>query len=304
MMKPIIHSLFVTLIILFFLAGCRKAEPSTSEREIQGNGTMLYVRGTGDTHNNRVLIGVHGGPGNSSDYMTSLEQLASDGITVVLYDQRGAGRSSEPTNGYGLSQYVEDLEAVRKSVGAEKVDIFGHSWGGVVALRYATVYPERVRSLILMGSGPPRFVDVRVAQEHLGQRIRELQENGIIPKELPLTSKEVLQAILPAYFSDARFEMPEELKGMSFNQAASDGTYAGIGEWDFASEVSQLSLPVLMLWGEADPFGMELAEATKTALSSSDVKFVLLKDCGHYWHECPQDFLMNLREFLGVSSKP
>jgi proline iminopeptidase len=294
----------ITLIIILLLAACRKAEPSTRESEIQGDGTMLYVRVTGDTHKNRVLIGVHGGPGYSSDYMTSLERLASDGITVVLYDQRGAGRSSEPTNGYGLSQYVEDLEAVRESVGAEKVDIFGHSWGGIVALRYATVYPDRVRSLILMGSAPPRYVDLSAGFVHLDQRILELQHEGIIPKELPSTSKEYLRTILPAYFSDPRFEIPEEMKSMSFTQAASDRTFAELGEWDFASEVSQLNLSVLMMWGEADPFGMGMADATKTALSGSNVKFVLLKGCGHYWHECPLDFFMNIREFLGLSSRP
>jgi proline iminopeptidase len=288
-------------IILFSLAACRVVPPSVLETEVQSTGATLYTRITGVAPHDRVLIGVHGGPGNSSDYMLGLEELARDGITVVLYDQRGAGRSTEPTNGYALDLYVEDLEAVRKAVGAEIVDIIGHSWGGIVTQRYATMYPERVRSLILYGSGPPRFEDVRAGQAKLGERIASLQEQGLLPVELSSTSEEIVQTILPAYFFNAEFEIPDELSSMSFNQVASDRTFAELGEWDFSSELGRLEHPVLMLWGEGDPFGICMVEATVSALSRADVDFVLLDDCGHYWHECPEDFFSILHEFLGLS---
>ena len=304
MTKPVVRSLSTTLMLLLLFTACRKVGLSTREIEVKADGTTLYVRVTGDPKNDRLLIGVHGGPGNSSDYMISLEQLAGDGLSVALYDQRGTGLSSEPVNGYALSQYVEDIEAVRKAIGSETVDLFGHSWGGIVALRYAAFYPDRIRSLVLMGSGPPSIKDAHEAQAHLGLRILVLQEEGIIPKELPSTSEEYIRAVLPAFFSDAGFEMPDELENMSFNRAASDRTYAELGEWNFSSEINRLDHPVLMLWGEDDPFGMEMAEATMSALSHADVEFVVLKDCGHYWHECPQDFFYHIRNFLGLSSTP
>ena len=94
----------------------------------------------------------------TSDYMLNLEKLAGPDLAVVTYDQRGVGRSSSPPadpSSYTLEKYAEDLEAVREALGADSVHLFGHSWGGIVALRYATLYPEQVRSIILMGSGPP-----------------------------------------------------------------------------------------------------------------------------------------------------
>ena len=58
-----------------------------------------------------------------------------------------------------MLSYVADLEAVRKAVGAKRIHLIGHSWGGLVSMRYATVHPETVKSIILMGSGPPRRDD-------------------------------------------------------------------------------------------------------------------------------------------------
>jgi proline iminopeptidase len=277
-------------------------EPIINEVTVQADDVTLHVRIAGNQEAEEILIAIHGGPGNSMDYMVSLEELASDEIAVITYDQRGAGRSSEPSEGFALLKYVEDLEAVRKAVGSEKVHLFGHSWGGIVAMRYATIYPQRVKSIILMGSGPPSAAAANAAQANLRHRIAALQQQGVIGKELPSTSEELLLAILPAFFSDASFEMPDELANMSFNQEASNQTYAALGEWDFKAEVSQLRHSILLLWGEDDPFGISMAEATKTALVFGDVDFVVLNACGHFWQECPQEFFSQVRSFIGQGS--
>lgn len=298
----------ICLIAGSLLSACSKqsepiiSKPIINEIVVQADNVTLHVRIAGNQEAEEILIAIHGGPGNSSDYMVSLEELQSDEIAVVTYDQRGAGRSSEPSEGFALLKYVEDLEAVRKAVGSEKVHLFGHSWGGIVAMRYATIYPQRVKSIILMGSGPPSAEAAGAAQANLRHRITALQQQGVIDKELPSTSGELLLAILPAYFSDAGFEMPDELANMSFNQEASNQTYAALGEWDFKAEVSQLRHSILMLWGEDDPFGLSMAEATKTALAFGDVDFVVLNACGHFWHECPQEFFSQVRSFLGQGS--
>jgi len=267
--------------------------------DVQSPGATLYTTITGNLPNKRVLVAVHGGPGNSSDYMVSLEKLTSEDLTVVLYDQRGTGQSGEPTDGYALDRYVEDLEAVRVSTGADKIDLLGHSWGGVVALRYTAEYPERVRSIILMGSGPPSFEDIATAQANLSARIISLQEQDLIPQEFHSQGEDLIHKILPAYFSDPNFEMPSELANLSFNQEASARTYSDTGEWDFADQLNNLQQDVLFLWGEKDPFGIELAQATMNALGSAEVRFVLLDNCGHYWHECPEAFFDAVSVFLG-----
>ena len=55
---------------------------------------------------------------------------------------------------------------------------------------------------------------------------------------------------------------------------------------------------VLLLWGEGDPFGVQVAQATQDALVNAEVEFVLLEGCGHFWHECPDQVYSRVRAFL------
>ncbi|NIM90723.1 MAG: alpha/beta fold hydrolase [Candidatus Aminicenantes bacterium] len=272
------------------------------ELEVSAEGVTLYVKIAGNAKSGNVLIAINGGPGQSSRYMVSLEQLSSPEFAVVTYDQRGTGRSTTPSDGYALLKYVADLEAVRKAVGIEKVHILGHSWGGIVAMRYATVHPQHVRSLILMGSGPPSRMVAQAGQASLGQRIQELQRQGLIPVELPTNVGELLEAILPAYFSDPNFKIPDELKETPYSVDVYQQTLSTLGNWDFMSEVSELDHRVLMLWGQDDPFGLPMAEATKNAFSEAQVEFVILKGCGHFWHENADEFFSRIRTFLKLPS--
>jgi CubicO group peptidase (beta-lactamase class C family)/pimeloyl-ACP methyl ester carboxylesterase len=275
--------------------------PQIQEWDVDAGGVTLYVRVAGNPDSGNVLIALHGGPGMSSDYMASLEQLAGPSLAVVRYDQRGAGRSSAPQSDsdYGFEHYVADLEAVRRKIGIETVHLFGHSWGGVLAMRYATIYPQHVRSIVLMGSGTPSIAGARAGQANKVQRIAALQEEGLIPAQL--TS---LHDLLTSYLSDPRFEMPEELRNLSYDGKVEQLTWKALGKCDFAAEVGLLDQPVLVLWGEDDAFGVSMAEATVSALSNAQVELVLLADCGHFWHECPDAFFAHVRAFLQAFAAP
>jgi pimeloyl-ACP methyl ester carboxylesterase len=61
---------------------------------------------------------------------------------------------------------------------------------------------------------------------------------------------------------------------------------------------------VLILWGEDDPFGLPVGEATRDALSAAQVEFVVIPNRGHFWQECPDAFFARVRAFLGLSATP
>ncbi len=256
----------------------------------------LYARVTGNLQSGNALIAIHGGPGNSSDYMVSLGQLAGDDLAVVIYDQRGMSQSTNPGNdpaNYTLLKYVEDLDAVRAAAGIERVFIMGLSWGGVVAQRYATLYPQRVRALILMGSGAPSMQMALAVQEGKNQRIAQLHAQGSIPEQIT-----GVQDILPAYFSDPHFDIPAEMKPLFYNGVVEQLTWNTLGDFDFTAETKKLALPVLVLYGKDDPFGMQMVDAVVSSLSNAEFELVLLEKCGHYWHECPDQFFTSAREYL------
>ena len=210
--------------------------------------------------------------------MISLEELAGNDFTVMIYDQRGVGRSTEPSGGYSLMNYVENLETVRKAAGADRVHLFGHSWGGGVAMRYATVYPQNVISIILMGSGPPSMPAALSGQANKARQVSTLQKEGIIPENLAS-----LEDLLPAYFSDPYFAMPDELKNMYHSPKVEQLTWSALGDFDFTHEVRNINHSVLLLWGEDDPFGLSMAESIQSALSSAWIIYLglpCLRHCG------------------------
>jgi pimeloyl-ACP methyl ester carboxylesterase len=97
------------------------------------------------------LVLVHGFTGSSLDWLDVVDQLA-ESRRVITFDHRGHGES--PNTGdarsYTFDQLVLDMAALFDDLGLERLDLLGHSMGGVVSMRYALEHPERVRSLILM----------------------------------------------------------------------------------------------------------------------------------------------------------
>jgi pimeloyl-ACP methyl ester carboxylesterase len=115
--------------------------PGEHEVELRGVTIWYLVRGSGP-----VLVIQPGGAGGGIDatiYVETLRPLEA-AHTVVYYDPRGIGRSgrSDPAL-YTLDEYVEDLEALRRHLGIDALDLAGHSHGGSVALKYSLAYPER-----------------------------------------------------------------------------------------------------------------------------------------------------------------
>ena len=259
----------------------------------------LYINTAGDPNSGNVLIALSGGPGFSSHYVEGLERLAGPEFAVVTFDQRGTGRSASPpekVSSYKLLKYVSDLESVRETVAAESVHLLGHSWGGIVAMRYATIYPERVRSMVLVGSGPPTWEGIWEGYSRFQERVQELQQTGIIPQNLQQEG-----ATLPAYFSDPSFFFsPDDGREPEFSYTVNQLTLSAIEGYDLRKDLVKLNHQVLIIWGEDDPFGLPMAEATYNALSNADVELVILESCGHFWQECPDEFLSHIRRFLDL----
>ncbi|MBA3655461.1 MAG: alpha/beta hydrolase [Actinobacteria bacterium] len=96
-----------------------------------------------------VLVCHPGGPGFSSRYFVDLAGLSAH-RTLVLLDPRGTGGSSPPPNGsYEIADYAADLDELRQHLGLERIDLLGHSHGGVIAQAYAAANPDRVGKLVL-----------------------------------------------------------------------------------------------------------------------------------------------------------
>lgn len=134
------------------------ADPDT-ELMVPVEGGRVYVRINGEIDGaldgaaTTPAIFIHGGPGGTHAGFAAMLALAKD-RPIILYDQLGSGKSERPDNpaNWRVERFVEELEAVRAAVGAEKLHLIGVSWGAALALEYSAKYPERVASTVLGGT--------------------------------------------------------------------------------------------------------------------------------------------------------
>ncbi len=120
------------------------------------------------------MILLHGGPGFTSVYMKSLEQLGAD-RKVIRYDQLGSGNSTKvsDTAMFNIPHFVAELEALRAHLGYDKVHLLGHSWGSILGLEYYRAHPEHVASLIEASPA----LDVPAWEKHARDLVKTLPDS-------------------------------------------------------------------------------------------------------------------------------
>jgi len=99
----------------------------------------------------KVLL-LHGGPGASHEYLEAMESfLPQDGIEMYYYDQLGCNNSDQPDDPalWNLPRYVEEVEEVRRGLGLGQFVLYGHSWGGILAIDYALKYQSHLQGLVI-----------------------------------------------------------------------------------------------------------------------------------------------------------
>lgn len=137
------RSLFMLLMVLSFET-MGQTESFEGKKRINGTNLFLSIHGNGD-----YLLVVHGGPGlNHSYFLPHLNGLEKD-FRVVYYDQRACGQSAVPSvDSISMKFFIEDIEAIRKMLKVEKLNILAHSWGAVLAARYSIQYPDHVKKMV------------------------------------------------------------------------------------------------------------------------------------------------------------
>jgi proline iminopeptidase len=111
----------------------------------------LYVDESG-TLDGIPVVFVHDGPGSGCEF-DSRCFFSPEKYRIVLFDQRGAGRSTPhgELRENNTSKLIMDMEKIRELLGIERWVVFGGGWGAALSLAYAEMFPDRVLGLILRG---------------------------------------------------------------------------------------------------------------------------------------------------------
>lgn len=175
-MKIRIYLLIITCTTL--LAGCKKLNepgnlvPKTVEHDpklpsITVNGRKLHAEAFGHPDSTLVVC-IHGGPGADYRYMLAAKDLMNYGYRVVFYDQVGSGLSQRFNEGYYVNKnlneiFFDELKGIinhYKTHSNQKVILFGHSWGAIMATAYAGIYPAELHGMVLIEPGGLKWDDI------------------------------------------------------------------------------------------------------------------------------------------------
>jgi len=294
------------------------AESSISEGIIQSkDGVELYyqVKGAGPD----TLLMLHGGPGLNFDYLAPDLEPLEESFTLIYYDQRGSGRSAlvSESDLLTVNDHVADLEAVRKFFGLEKLSLFGHSWGAMLASFYALEHPENLSKMVFASPGPPRLTPymqqllpniMAWMDSSATAEVEQLMEARQDTTINAITSCEAFWEIfIRGYFAD-----PHDLKAIrsmkgsfcSGSESAlrngdivSSYTWESMGEFDLREKLHDIDVPVLIISGTEDIFPEDSLREWKA--SYPDSHLVLLDRAGHYPQiERPDEFFRSVEEFL------
>lgn len=142
-------------------AFCQPSFEGTVAFPYQGETFQTFVKVFGDPKNRKhtPLVGLHGGPGLSHDYLLSLSDLAlNHDIPVILYDQIGNARSThlkeKPVTFWTIDIFIDELENLLSHFGiSDNFHLLGHSWGGILGLEFEVRrQPKGLKRFILMDS--------------------------------------------------------------------------------------------------------------------------------------------------------
>ncbi|MGU3373944.1 alpha/beta fold hydrolase [Chryseobacterium sp. M5A1_1a] len=114
------------------------------------NLKMAYMDVKPQKPNGKTIMLLHGKNFNGAYWEKTAKDLSAKGFRVIIPDQIGFGKSSKPHNyQFSFSQLAENTKSILDELKIEKTIVLGHSMGGMVATRFALLYPEKVQKLIL-----------------------------------------------------------------------------------------------------------------------------------------------------------
>jgi proline iminopeptidase len=276
----------------------RTVDQDLSLPSIPINGTLLHSEAYGYP-SDPMLVVIHGGPGSDYRSLMNAIALAGDRFYVVFYDQRGSGLSRRESKEQfqqkeTVQLFIDDLHAVinhYRTSDKQKVFLFGHSWGAMLAAAFTNQNPEKVSGLILAEPGGLTWTQT---ESYLGRSNRaklfsEALSNALYPDHLFSGSSE--QEVL-----DYKASFFSEYENAPGNTVGNPGPYpfwrhgavsaqemtenARRNGFDFTANLHLYTTKVLFLYSEHNKaYGLSWAQEVSRPFPN--VELAMVRAAGH-----------------------
>ncbi|MGY2133955.1 alpha/beta fold hydrolase [Hymenobacter sp. HD11105] len=265
--------------------------------------------------NGRVVVLLHGKNFFAAYWRETIKALTGAGFRVIAPDQVGFGKSDKPALHYSFHQLARNTKHLLDTLGVAKAVIVGHSMGGMLATRFALLYPEATERLVL--ENPIGLEDYRV-----GVPFQSVDQSLATERKTTAESIRKYHATYypngyPAAHDEWVRPLAAQVGHPDFSKVAlaSALTYQMIYQQPVAYEFSRVVVPTLLIIGQQDrtivgkglikdpkvlaTMGQYPALGKRTAEQIRGAKLVALEKVGHIPHlEAPKDFQAALLAFL------
>ena len=282
-----------------------RSGPGVTFTTPQGARIWYEVRGNAP---GRPLIMVNGGPGFDHNYVLCSDawDVIARTRRVVFYDQRGTGRSGALAKGQSctVADQIADLDAVRAKLGADKIDLLGHSWGGYVVMAYASRHPEHLAHLTIVDSASPKWTDTDFIFKYTYPEGVERQGpldffDALGDSAAGLASLNEYMRML--FVSEAkRDEYMSRLSEYHYSRSVNETLNAELARLDMWPVLPSFTMPTLVATGRFDS-NVAPSTAWKIHKAIPNSQFVVFEKSGHLpYFEEPEKFVQVVNDFLGA----
>jgi len=261
----------------------------------------VWTKRVGNNPRIKVLL-LHGGPGMTHEYFEAFDSyLPRAGIEYYYYDQLGSAYSDQPDEPslWELPRFVEEVEQVRKALklDASNFYLFGHSWGGMLALEYALKYQQNLKALIISNMVPSIPAYSRYAQNVLMPAMdqKALGEIKALEAAGKFDDPRYEQLLMQNFYIYHVLRMPAEQWPDPLMRAINKinkkiyvpmqgpselGTSGKLVKWDRTAQLPSITVPTLAVGARYDT--MEPAQMQKIASSVKKGRYLFCPNGSHF----------------------
>jgi proline iminopeptidase len=273
-----------------------------------------------------TIIAIHGGPGLDLESIANDFAVLATKHTIILYDQRGGGKSTLPkdTSSLVAARQIQDLEEVRQHFRLARVTLVAHSYGPLLAASYALAHPEKVKRMVFFGPVPPRLGDFwQRYGKNLNARLDNDQRARMSAASRRMTDSTLSEADNRPGCRDywaiglrPRLAEPEktismvkadlcvtDVAGIRYGNRIGNRVIMGsYGQWDLRAKLRTLTVPTLVVHGEDETIPMDLVEEWVTSMPNA--RLMKVPHAAHFTYaERPELVWPAVERFLAGEAK-
>lgn len=263
--------------------------------------TRVHVEDTGGS--GRPVVLIHGWPLSGEAWQDQVPALTQAGYRVIAYDRRGFGRSDKPHGGYDYNTLAEDLQGILEELDLRDVTLVGFSMGGGEVARYIAKFGEdRLHSIVFAAAVPPYLAQTDDNPDGpLDQATAQQMQSGLEDDRDAFFDQ----------FTTQFFSVGTELKATEdqrqaaitlcrqSDQRAALGCMNAFGTTDFRDDLSNITVPTLVLHGDGDGVVPFAGSGARTHAAVPHSELVVIDNAPHGLNVThPQEFNAALLDFL------